>query len=375
MLQNGLGKLISEVAPKHDRIVDLFCGSASVSWYAATKCDHPVVSVDLQTFAITLAGAVIRRTKGVSVEALIEGWVAEAITFAENSSLWREAKKIDNAGWNTVTWSKRSRAFCDTIANDSGLVLCRTYGGHYFSPTQAILLDALLGTVPRSDKREVCVSAVIIAASQCAASPGHTAQPFQPTRTAAMFLREAWLRDPIVYVKRALMTICPLYAKQKGTTLVGDAVDFARQCNRTDFVFVDPPYSAVHYSRFYHVLETIARGKCGEVSGIGRYPPPSERPASAFSRKGEANSAIQELLEALADAQSSVAITFPEGKCSNGLSGIEIAELAKKWFRIDHYGIKSRFSTLGGNNENRNARQVSNELILLLRPKLIQKRH
>ena len=272
MLQNGLGKLISEVAPKHDRIVDLFCGSASVSWYAATQCDHPVVSVDLQAFATTLAGSVIRRTKEVSAEALIEGWVSDAISFAKNSSLWREAKIIDSAGWNTATWSKRSREFCDTIANDSGLVLCRSYGGHYFSPTQALLLDALLGTVPRSVTRDLCVSAVIIAASQCAASPGHTAQPFQPTRTAARFLREAWQRDPIVYVKRALISICPLHAKQKGQTLVGDAVNIARKCNRTDFVFVDPPYSAVHYSRFYHVLETIARGKCGEVSGTGRYP-------------------------------------------------------------------------------------------------------
>lgn len=172
MLKNGLGKLISEVAPKHERIVDLFCGSASVSWYAATQCDHPVVSVDLQAFASTLAGSVIRRTKELSADALIEGWVADAVSVAKSSTLWREAKRIDSAGWNTATWSRRSREFCETIANDTGSLLCRSYGGHYFSPTPALLLDALLGTVRRTVTRDVCLSAVIIAASQCAASPG-----------------------------------------------------------------------------------------------------------------------------------------------------------------------------------------------------------
>lgn len=374
MLQNGLGKLISEVATQHDRIVDLFCGSASVSWYAATQCDRPVVSVDLQSFATTLAGSVIRRTKAVRADALVDGWVADAIAIAMESPIWREAKKIDSAGWNTATWSKHARAFCETLASDDGLMLSRSYGGHYFSPTQSLLLDALLRAAPKSAGHKICVSAVIFAASQCAASPGHTAQPFQPTRTAGKYLREAWQRDPIAYVKRALTSICPLYARQRGETVVGDAVQFARKCSRTDFVFVDPPYSAVQYSRFYHVLETIARGRCGQVSGTGRYPAPSERPQSAFSRKGEANPAVQELLEALAECGCCVAMTFPEGKCSNGLSGVGIADAARKWFRIEHYGIKSRFSTLGGNNENRTARQMSNELVLLLRPKRTQKR-
>jgi adenine-specific DNA methylase len=90
----------------------------------------------------------------------------------------------------------------------------------------------------------------------------------------------------LIYAERAVRLLCPLHAKAKGKTVVGDALKVAKELCKTDLVFVDPPYSAVHYSRFYHVLETVARGNCSTVTGTGRYPPPVERPPSAFSRKG-----------------------------------------------------------------------------------------
>ena len=37
MLLNGLGTLLKAEMPKHDRVVDLFCGAGSVSWFAAVE--------------------------------------------------------------------------------------------------------------------------------------------------------------------------------------------------------------------------------------------------------------------------------------------------------------------------------------------------
>src|SRR6185437_5081441 len=96
---------------------------------------------------------------------------------------------------------------------------------------------------------------------------------------------------------RELRDICSRTAKKKGEAKVGDAVAIAAALNRNDVVFVDPPYSGVQYSRFYHVLETLALGKPVYVSGVGRYPPIGKRPQSEFSNKGEARSAIWKLLE------------------------------------------------------------------------------
>lgn len=369
MLLNGLGTLLKAEMPKHDRVVDLFCGAASVSWFAAVEGDRPVLSVDLQEYGTTLAGAVTVRTKPADPETLIKTWIDQIKSSVPKHPLWKAALAIDQGGFNIATWCKRAREFCSALTpRDGAGIVLHSYGGHYFSPTQGILFDRLLNSLPAGSAGRICRAAAVIAASQCVASPGHTAQPFQPTRTAGPFLREAWLRDPLMYAERAIRQICPMHAKAKGQTEVGDALKVAGKLNKTDLVFVDPPYSAVHYSRFYHVLETVARGNCSAVTGTGRYPPPEERPPSAFSRKGESQSALINLLETLAGVGCTVAFTFPQTKCSNGLSGLQIAEIAKTWFDVQNMSIQSRFSTLGGNNDNRKARSHSRELILLMRP-------
>jgi adenine-specific DNA methylase len=125
----------------------------------------------------------------------------------------------------------------------------------------------------------------------------------------------------------------------------------------------------VHYSRFYHVLETIARGRCGAVEGVGRYPPPKERPNSAYSRKDKSSDAMHRLLATLAGRGCRVVLTFPKEECSNGLSGDMLEEMAGSHFKVIRKAVKTRFSTLGGNTSNRAARNVSDELILVLRPK------
>jgi adenine-specific DNA methylase len=213
------------------------------------------------------------------------------------------------------------------------------------------------------------MAALLWAASACAAAPGHTAQPFRPTPSAGAFIKEAWDRDPLKLCRAALTSICPRHAKIRGKARKADAINVISYLHCDDLVIVDPPYSAAQYSRFYHVLETIARGNCGVVEGTGRYPSLQERPQSQFSNKGESIHALEMLLSRLARVRATVIFTFPAKVCSNGLSGRMIVNKAKTWFTIDKESIKGRFSTLGGNNSHRAARQPSRELLLLLRPK------
>ena len=325
-------------------------------------------------YAVTLAGAVVSRTRAVSAIDLVEKWLEQAKRNRIRHPHWKAAVKLDSARYNTATWAKRGKLLCQTRDTIEASVVWSCYGGYYFSPTQSIDFDSMLAVLPKTSiDRMICKAAMIVAASECVASPGHTAQPFQPNRTAGPYLREAWLRDPFFHARRALELLCPLHGRTKGQIKVGDAVRIAAQLTEGDLVFVDPPYSDVHYSRFYHVLETIARGSCGDVSGTGRYPPPSERPASAFSRKTESSCALVTLLRALADRKCTVAFAFPAGTCSNGLSGDKVIEVAAQWFKIDNYSVQSRFSTMGGNNLHRDARMKSRELILLMRPKRASK--
>jgi adenine-specific DNA-methyltransferase len=368
MLQNGLGDLLRREARKYDRIIDLFCGSGSVAWFAAQAFDKPVHAFDLQTFSIVLASSVLERTKCGQYGDAASDWLDAVVETRARFTQWAEADRLDRRRLSTTSWSSQAKAIC--AQPDERCIVWSSYGGYYFSPTQALTFDAMLHALPKNRvAANLCRAIAVIAASQCAASPGHTAQPFKANHTAGPFLREAWMRCPIAYARKALSALGPIIARKKGKASVSDAVEVARTLQDTDLVFVDPPYSGVHYSRFYHVLETIARGTCGPVSGIGRYPPPSERPTSSFSRKGEAEAALEMLLTRLSNSGCTVILTFPAKMCSNGLSGELVLEHARRSFKVIQKTVKTRFSTLGGNNSHRDARQLTSEMILLLRPK------
>lgn len=368
MLTNGLGEAIVEQAADARRVVDLFTGSGAIAWFAAENTDASVYAVDLQHFAVILARGVIGRTKQVDVARLEQTWLLPSRTAARRSRLWR----LSETGESGRNLKKRdvlaARKLCES--GDARSPLWTAYGGHYYSPRQALLLDSALRRLPLDEpSRAVCHAALISAASYCAAAPGHTAQPFQPTTTALPYIEGAWQSDPIEAIRAALKDIGGRVAARRGSAKVGDAVEVARRLTSNDLVVVDPPYSAVQYSRFYHVLETIARDESVDVSGVGRYPPYAERPRSAFSLKTESEHALQTLLGALADTGCRVLLTFPAGTSSNGLSGGAIIRIAKAWYDVDAKTVLGRFSTLGGNNMIRASRASSAEMILSLVPR------
>ena len=175
-----------------------------------------------------------------------------------------------------------------------------------------------------------------------AASPGHTAQPFQPTRSAKAFVLEAWEKDVAALTMSSFAKLSVLYAKKKGSVKTADANYAAKWIREGDLVFVDPPYSGVHYSRFYHVLESIERGNPGIVSGIGRYPDIAMRPRSRYSLKRESQEALSELLRKIAAKGARAILTFPAHACSNGLSGRIVRELTAQYFRVDEKAVQKQ---------------------------------
>jgi hypothetical protein len=117
------------------------------------------------------------------------------------------------------------------------------------------------------------------------------------------------------------------------------------------------------------VLETVCRGRCGDVSGVGRYPPAKERPRSKYSVQTESRCAVTELLKLVAAQGATAIVTFPDKKCSNGISSHLLRGVAAEYFgQVRCKSVLGRFSTLGGDGAHRSARQASRELIMVLRP-------
>lgn len=364
MLLNGLGHTIVDAAADRRRVVDLFTGSGAVAWFVAESTALPVMAVDLQEYAVALARAVVNRTRPADAARLTTEWILptrKALIRSRQRTVWQAGEELSPSD------VKRAREIC---THEAGGPIWRAYGGHYYSPEQAHALDLLLTRLPlEKTQRDICLAATVIAASRCAAAPGHTAQPFQPTQGALPYIASSWKRSPLIEASAALDDLARRHAGAKGRALRGDAIAVAKHVRETDLVILDPPYSSVQYSRFYHVLETIAQGEVGEVGGVGRYPAVAERARSRFSLRTEAQGALRSLLSVLAGTGCTVVLTFPEEETSNGLSGAIVRDVAASYFRVVSTRVATRFSTLGGNNTVRPARHEAQELILTLSPR------
>ncbi|MBL8078897.1 MAG: DNA adenine methylase [Anaerolineales bacterium] len=366
MLQNGLGKVLLQEISGATRFVDLFAGSGSVAIFVAQKFEIPVLAFDLQEYSVILTAAIISRNAKLDWLPIWKRWLQRATT-------QYRSHRIPKAEFLTQKLIHDLRIWCD---KQTDLPITKAYGGHYFSPRQAVWIDALRATLPKElSSKKVALAALIQAASRCAAAPGHTAQPFQPTRTAKRFIKEAWDLDVVEKTKTAFELLATQSANKVGKAEVADANKAVKKLRSGDLVFLDPPYSGVHYSRFYHVLETIAKGSCGEVTGVGRYPASELRPRSKYSVSSESAKALEDLFKSIALHSATAIVTFPDHVCSNGLSGKLVREIASKYFQIREQLVTSKFSTLGGtgdergNEAGRSARQHANELILVLTPK------
>ena len=364
MLGNGLGEVLEGMVSRHKRFVDLFTGSASVAWHVAGRYPIETWAFDLQRYSAVLAAAIVQRNSPADPVKLWNDWLRRAAPHFDIFS-------APTASDINATFVKNARSWSNQFNNTS---LVNAYAGHYYSPVQAAWIQALRDTIPiKSPNREICLAALVMAASKCAASPGHTAQPFQPTDTALKYLQISWQRNLCANVQAAIAQIAPFHAQVVGEAHVGDANKIASQLKSGDLVFIDPPYSAVQYSRFYHVLEAIAAGVTSPVFGVGRYPPLDERPSSQYSQKTTSLPAIQELLATLAERDVSAIVTFPDHECSNGIDASMIKSAASKIFKIKTQSVSSVFSTLGGpaskKHGSRLARLSADEMILCLEPK------
>lgn len=366
MLLNGLGTVLSYQTRTAKRFVDLFAGSSAVAIHVAKKYNISVMAFDLQHYSTILAAAVIRRQKKFDDESWWNEWQSNAETLFRKRKVPALKKLTREAVESFREWSDEQNDFPIT----------KSYGGHYFSPHQAVWIDVLRKSLPPTEPiRTSALAALIHAVSQCAAAPGHTAQPFQPTRSGKPYLLEAWERDVVQRTKDAFSQISEQFARKRGNSHVAEATIAATGLREGDLAFIDPPYSDVQYSRFYHVLETIAEGSCGIVSGVGRYPAPKLRPKSKFSLKNGSQDALDVLLKTVAERGAKAVLTFPDHECSNGLSGQIVRDLSSKYFHIREQTIKSKFSTMGGKGDHgkdeagRKARHSANELILILKPK------
>lgn len=294
---------VSEVAPSGARVCDLFAGSGAVS--RALAADWVVTGVDIQEYSRVLTNAALnptdishpawdtvvsrarvsqlRSTLTQSLSGLLR-YELLALQQARDKDATQLAGLCDAAPLETVgerlsevhdavldlIGESYKRLVSEGLGRGADTVITRYYGGVYFTWQQAIDLDCLLAEIHRysGTVRDSLLAAAFGTASEAVNTIGkHFAQPLQLKSTSGEIKRHLVaqsLRDRSVDVFATYGTFRDRLGRngwvRRGHRAVrSDYREFlANPSEVFDAVYADPPYTRDHYSRFYHILETMA---------------------------------------------------------------------------------------------------------------------
>jgi adenine-specific DNA-methyltransferase len=364
--------------------LDLFCGMCSVAG-AVADSGRRVLGNDVQGYAALVARCLLAApgpppAPESLARALRRGFLRNRARLLERfaEDVERERAIIaaaDIAGYRDAYAGWRH------AANDAGIAaemqgiregnvgvlpyrlasLCFAWG--YFGLEQAIAIDSVRYAIDQARRSGVLSGAdadwalvALLQATSCAsASPGHFAQYLHPSsdrgfvRILRQRRRDIWAQ----FVTEAGL-LAP-YGSQLGRdsnrVFCSDAIDVWGQLDEQGFrdgiVYADPPYSKDHYSRFYHVLETLHVYDHPRVNGRGRYR--DERFATPFSRKTTVRSAFDDLSAAVAERDCTFILSYPTRGLLNGECKTDPGDVLREHFSSVtlRMQVRTRHSTLG----------------------------
>lgn len=233
----------------------------------------------------------------------------------------------------------------------------------YFGLTQAAELDSIHQAIQDARDEEVIDAEVadwfrlawLQTASRLASTPGHFAQYLRPssdagaTRILTARRRAGW--DSLL---EDISTIRPYgdRAWRTGNRVLGhDALEIWPHLDALGVgpavFYADPPYSKEHYSRYYHVLETLTRYDYPESHGAGRYR--ADRFRSTFAVKSEVLDSVRLIANEISKREGVLLLSYPSTGLLTAQLGIDPTALLEEYFGNVSLAIqrKARHSTLG----------------------------
>ena len=221
------------------------------------------------------------------------------------------------------------------------------FASAYFGINQCCQIDAIASQILEIEEkriRNVFFAALMTALSICASTTTHFAQ-YLKVKSKGTFrnIREKRSQDIFSLFDDALKKF-----EEKGLMRKTAA---SHECHNVDFldclkeikpdtktlVYADPPYFKEHYSRYYHVLNTLclydypapAVNPQTKVYSIGRYR--TERSVSDFGKRAKVLEAFRRMINVCADKQLKLVISYSE----NSLVKIyELLKLAEERYRV-----------------------------------------
>lgn len=375
---------VRKVTPEDAGVCDLFAGSGCVSYRLSRN--YPVVSCDIQHYSRVISNALLDNLEVTQEDA--ELFLSQLET-VKNSPLYKAFEPLIHIEEQAIK-TKQLEVLTDIIEHGSVEVYCiegeksnishllrivadklssnglnnvqslisRYYGGVYFSYRQAVEIDYILEHIYQKilqRDRDIYIAALLSTASDIADTVGkHFAQPLKARDSKGNI-------KSLVYnkaVKDKTMSVMELYCTWLRKYVSSPKREVQHQAIQGDYmyclenlpdnvktVYADPPYTRDHYSRFYHVLETITlrdiptistvtiHGKTHVSNGIYR----AERHQSPFCICSKAPGAFRLMFEKIANSGRNLLLSYSpydESKKTHPrvVTISQLTELAKQYF-------------------------------------------
>ena len=382
---------IDKVNTKEGAVCDLFSGSGTVSKYLLQYDD--VISVDIQKYSQIICEAsmsllkhtpdindILLQIKNHNVSRALEHCFFELIEYEKKCTMAAKYGNItplyeiieygslyifDNGQVSELSDELRTsmeHSLSKIKKSDSldlvDSMLCRYYGGLYFSYEQSVYLDCIAHWIFEQSGLlyTKALAALLSTASDIVNTVGKQfAQPLK-VRDSKGKLKTTLLTKITTDRSEDVYTIFSKWlnyyfsvgdSKHKYFTICDDytnALDKLKEYN-VAVVYADPPYTRYHYSRYYHVLETICLRDNPDVSttfpngkgGISRAIYRKERHQSPFCIKSQAEEAFDILFKKVKELDVPLVLSYSPFDASKAvtprLQTIEqLVEKAKQYF-------------------------------------------
>lgn len=412
-LLDAIEEAVATVSQPHrPAVCDPFAGSGVVSRRLSDSAF--VVSGDVQEYSRVLTKSLLRQSS-INADELVgrtgavlkpehEEWLSaldhwERSVF--NSGDWLEAiarqverGPLELASSRSGDWSDGELATLVQNRPEGQWTIFRNYGGVFFSFRQAAEID-LISEGARSlppDDRDSVLAALLGSATDVVNSVGsHFAQPVRPRakngalKTASLArVRETRTKNVVEIFARRMQELGSLRPSIHGGEVHKASVDetLSGMVPEVGVVYADPPYTRDHYSRFYHVLETIAVGDEPGISLVGKKEArePSrglyreERHQSPFSVVSQAPTAFENLFSNVSGHGASLVLSYSplpaNDKPRERVMSLEsILDLAQIFFNKIEVRTVKNVAHSKFNHASLNATEASDGEVLILAQK------
>ena len=386
-----IASIASTMLPSCSKACDLFAGSGTVASFLAEY--YQVTAVDIQEYSRVICSALLETTPNQrenaevllsqnSLDDIVEGIGVATRPLVEVEKLaYAEANEgrldllcdiIEHGALITLidgtpNDERLKAAMSRSVSNlqEAGLwasnatTAFRYFGGVYFSYQHAIDIDKFRSLAEICDPqfRDTYIAASLSTASELVNTVGkHFAQPLRP-RNKEGRIKENLLnivgRDRFNDSQRIFLKALDRFSDRnfrsinQSRAVRADFSDFLGTASLEDtFVYADPPYTRDHYSRFYHVLETLALRDSPEIStnfahgvtSISRGLYRKERHQSPFCIMSQAPNAFEKMFANIAAAGAPLILSYSpfENAVDNHPRVVSldlISELAAKHFQ------------------------------------------